>query len=692
METNKDSLFSWFTDLEAYTPYNDVRNLVTAIKIIIIMIIFTIMTVFIASNEPSNLDELILSLKPNKQFTVKIMQEPISNRLCLKLTGQIDDIATTYPKQSSRYSSIVTIYLENFDKTENSSLWKSDDWSVFLSNNVNEITTVMQCYILDERIVGNTRIGPGHVHGWDDPNFMFRAILINNAKESIGFRMIIDSNPSDMTKGITIGIILLIFLYVLIVFTVVDRTLAAILSSTAAVAVLCVMNKAPTLEELTTWIDMDTLIFIFCMMAMMSILSQTGFFDYATMIAYKLSRGHVWRLLFCLYMLTGLMSALWTTVTTVLMLVPITERLCKVLGLHTPLVMLGVAIFANIGGTLTPLGCQPNFIVTNNRPIEDTNFRFVGFTWHMLPGVIISMLVSFVLFCYMVLNKLIETTEQKLNRLIQAYQRRLSLTSRRNEETADLEKRIAELSDNLNQQREDIFTETPDFEATLKNMEEEHRITDRPLLIKCCIAFGFAFLMLFVHELPWFYISNVCWCAVLALVLLLILIDVPEVDTILEQVEWSVLIFLACFYVFMHALEILGLIDWMGEQTFQKITSANSLTVAILTLIWVSGIASALVNNIPVATVLSKVAVKLAFNKDLHFPLTPLVWAICFGAGFGANASLLGSSTNIVTAGLAYRKGHHIRFEQFLIIGIPIMITTCLIATTYLLLSNGILD
>lgn len=690
MGTNRNSLFSWLTGIEIYTPYDDVRKLVTTIKIIIIMLIFTIMTVFIASHGPSSLDELIVALKPNKQFAVQIMQEPISDRLCLKLTGQIDVIATTYPKQSSRYSSLVTIYLENFDKRDNSSLWKSEDWFVFLSNNVNDITKVKRCYILDATIVGNTKIGPGQIHGWGDPDFMFRAILISNAKESIGFRMTIDSNPLENSKGVALAIILLIFLYVLIVFNVVDRTLAAILSSTAAVAVLCVMDKAPTLTDLASWIDMDTLIFIFCMMIMMSILSQTGFFDYATMIAYKLSRGHAWLLLFYLYMLTGLMSALWTTVTTVLMLVPITERLCEVLGLNTPLVLLGVAIFANIGGTLTPLGCQPNFIVTKNRHIENTNFSFVGFTTNMLPGVLISMLVSFVLYCYFVRNKLIESTEQKFDRLIKAYQRRLSLTSKRNAETADLEKRIKELTDNLNDQREHIFTENPEFEETLKDMEEKHRITDRPLLIKCGIAFGFAFFMLFVHELPWFYISSVCWCAVLALVLLLILIDDFEIDTILEHVEWSVLIFLACLYVFVHALEILGLIDWLGEQTFQKITNLKSLIVAILTLIWVSGFASALFNNIPVASVLTKVVVKLAFNKSLHFPLSPLVWAICFGAGFGANASLLGSSTNILTAGLAYRKGHHIKFEQFLIIGIPIMITTCLIASIYLLLTHGI--
>lgn len=692
MATNRESSFSWFTNFDVYTPYNDVRKLVTAIKIIIIMIIFIVITVFIASNGPSQLDESFVSVEPNKQGVVRIMQPPASKSLCMKLTGHIDVIATQYPEQSSHYNSLVTVRLENFDKEENVSLWQSDDWSVFVSHRENEIATVKKCYVLDETVVANTRIGESQVNTWDDPNFLFRAILTSNAKESIGFRVIVDSNPLNVTKGVGLSIILLIFLYVLIVFIIVDRTLAALLALTAAVAVLCVMNNAPTITEMASWNDMDTLIFIFCMMIMTSVLAKTGFLDYATMIAYKLSKGHVWRLLFYLYMLTGILSALWTSVATVLLLVPITERLCEVLGLHTPLVLHGVAIFANIGGTLTPLGCQPNFIITNNRYIEDADYGFFSFTFHMLPGVFISMLVSFVLFCYMVRDKLIETTEQKLNRLIEAYERRLSLTSRKNQETAALVKRIAELRDNLNDHKENIFTENPNFEATLKDMEEKHKITDRQQLIKCCIAFGFAFVMLLLNELPWFAINNVCWVTILALLLLLILIDVPEMDKQLEHVEWSVLIFLSSLYVFVHALEILGLIDWLGEQMFQKITSAKSLLIAILALIWVSGVASALVNNIPIATVLSKVAVKLAYNKVLHFPLSPLAWAICYGAGFGANACMLGSSANIVTVGLAYRKGHNIRFQQFLIIGIPIMITTCLIATIYLLFAHGILN
>lgn len=691
MPTNRDSLPPWLTDFGLYTPYNDVRKLVTTIKIFIIIIIFIAITVFIASNGPSQQNDLFVSVEPNKQGVVKIIQQPISNRLCIKLTGHIDVIGTTYPAQCSRHNALVTVRLENFDKGENISLWKSDDWSIYVSHNEDEIATVKKCYILDETIFGSTKDGGGQVQGWDDPDFEFRAILKSNAKESIGFRMMIDSNPLNITKGLGLSIILLIFLYVLIVFIIVDRTLAALLASTAAVAVLCVMKNPPTLPEMASWIDMDTLIFIFCMMIMMSRLEKTGFFDYATMIAYKLSKGHVWRLLFYLYMLTGLMSAFWTTVATVLLLVPITERLCEVLGLHTPLVLHGVAIFANIGGTLTPLGCQPNFIVTNNLYIEDANFGYLRFTFRMLPGVFLSMLVSFVLFFYMVRHKLIETTEQKLNRLIEAYERRLSLTSKRDKETAALESRIKELRGNLNEQKENIFTENPDFEATLKDMVEKDKITDRPQLIKCCIAFGFAFFMILVHELPFFAINNVCWVTILALLLLLILIDVGEMDKLLEHVEWTILIFLACLYVFVHALEILGLIDWMGEQTFQKITNANSLIVATLTLVWVSGVASALVNNIPITTVLSKVVVKLAYNAALRFPLSPLVWAICFGAGFGANGAMLGSSTNIVTAGLAYRKGHNIKFQQFIIIGLPIMITTCLIASIYLLFAHGIL-
>lgn len=83
------------------------------------------------------------------------------------------------------------------------------------------------------------------------------------------------------------------------------------------------------------------------------------------------------------------------------------------------------------------------------------------------------------------------------------------------------------------------------------------------------------------------------------------------------------------------------MIDWIGKQTENIILSVNEesqLAVAILLILWVSAIASAFVDNIPLTTMMVKIAISLAENEALDLPLQPLVWALAFGACLGGKS------------------------------------------------------
>lgn len=47
--------------------------------------------------------------------------------------------------------------------------------------------------------------------------------------------------------------------------------------------------QRPTTEEMVSWLDMETLILLFSMMVMVSIVCETGFFNYCAFIMYKVS-------------------------------------------------------------------------------------------------------------------------------------------------------------------------------------------------------------------------------------------------------------------------------------------------------------------------------------------------------------------------------------------------------------------
>ncbi|CAG2203180.1 OCA2 [Mytilus edulis] len=174
----------------------------------------------------------------------------------------------------------------------------------------------------------------------------------------------------------------------------VHRAMAALIGSLAAIAVLAHYGERPDLNTIISWIDMETLMLLFGMMILVSIFSETGFFDFFALKAYKTAKGKIWPLITLLCAFSAIVSAFLDNVTTILLLTPVTIRLCEVLNLDPKKILIAEVLFSNIGGTATGIGDPPNVIIVSTpdfKPYKDTDFSM--FTLHMFPGII---LVSFV--------------------------------------------------------------------------------------------------------------------------------------------------------------------------------------------------------------------------------------------------------------------------------------------------------
>lgn len=99
----------------------------------------------------------------------------------------------------------------------------------------------------------------------------------------------VDTTVAGETSGIVWAALILIGMYTLIIFDIIHRTFAAVLASTGALAVLAARGDRPTMDVIMTWIDVETLLLLFSMMILVSFISQSGFFDYAAVFAYKVS-------------------------------------------------------------------------------------------------------------------------------------------------------------------------------------------------------------------------------------------------------------------------------------------------------------------------------------------------------------------------------------------------------------------
>lgn len=95
------------------------------------------------------------------------------------------------------------------------------------------------------------------------------------------------------------------------------------------------------------WIDYDTIGLLFGMMILVGIFSTTGFFEYSAVKAYKLSRGNLWHLVLMLCMFTAVTSAFLDNVTTILLVTPVTLRLCKVINMDPLPVIMSEVVRSN---------------------------------------------------------------------------------------------------------------------------------------------------------------------------------------------------------------------------------------------------------------------------------------------------------------------------------------------------------
>ena len=126
----------------------------------------------------------------------------------------------------------------------------------------------------------------------------------------------------------------MIAVYALIVFELVHRALAAALGGIAVVVALHIVGDGPDLGTVVTWIDEETLGLLIGMMVIVDVLAKTGLFEWAAVQAYALSGGSVWRLSFILCTITAVFSAFLDNVTTILLIVPVTIQISKVLDLE----------------------------------------------------------------------------------------------------------------------------------------------------------------------------------------------------------------------------------------------------------------------------------------------------------------------------------------------------------------------
>jgi len=160
----------------------------------------------------------------------------------------------------------------------------------------------------------------------------------------------------------------------------------------------------------------------------------------------------------------------------------------------------------------------------------------------------------------------------------------------------------------------------------------------------------------------------------------------PIIHETLKRVEWSVLLFFVALFILVGGLEHAGVI----HQVASLIAGANQLNPVLLGIIIIWGVAalSAVVDNVPITIAMIPVIFELG---TVGVNTAPLWWALVFGAGFGGNGTIIGSTANIVVVSLSERTRTPITSKLWNRRGLPVMIATCLVASVLYILLYPIL-
>lgn len=669
-------------------------------RIICLFITWILIMVFLVVKDEKMVEPKHLSIQDGRTRAYILPHLPLNSKVKFFFDGTFS---------GERFTNITDNYLTIYLQSLTSTLEGNQSEPEFDSSSAHNISDIWYVPIVHPYLFDSAPITRKQ-HSFDisDNNFerihstssAVRLMVKSNVKASVPIAVLYDHSPVNRTIGVIYAAFVLIFMYALIIWEVVHRTFAVVISSTLAISILAALDDRPTMEDIVGWIDVETILLLFSMMILVAILAETGIFDYLAVYIFKITNGKIWNLIHCLCICTTLISAFLDNVTTVLLMAPITIRLCEVMDMNPVPVLMAITVHANIGGTMTPVGDPQNIIITSNQYILKHGVTFLTFTAHMTVGVIIIVIATNIHLRLKFRNinnlRMHEPKELKeLRRNIKVWERAAGkippYSKDANIVRETLMKKVRYLRHELKKKMTKGCVQKEIYRSTLEELQKEYPIKNKGLLIKAGVACAFIISLFFVESIPELRRMSSSWAALLGVMLLLIIADKNDMEALLSRIEWPTLMFFAAMFTLMEAVERMGLIDWIGHATesiIQSVSEDLRLTVAIFIILWISALTSAFMESIPVTAMMVKIVVALAEKTTLGLPLQPLVWALAFGPSLGGNGTLVGASANVICAGIAEQNGYRFSFMDYFKLGFPIMLVSVIVTTGYLITAH----
>ena len=421
----------------------------------------------------------------------------------------------------------------------------------------------------------------------------------------------------------------------------VHKTKAALFGA-STMLVLQIVTQEEAFHSQHYGIDHNVIFLLISMMILVNVLSRTGLFEWAAIRAAKAAQGRPIRIMLLFVSLTALASALLDNVTTVLLIAPVTLLIADELDIDPVPFLLVEAMASNIGGAATLIGDPPNIVIGSRAGLD-----FMDFLVALTPVVVVMMAAL-------------------IGSLFLIYRNRLQVTEERRQRVLGMDER---------------------------RMIKDPKLAKKAVTILLLTLVGFT-LHGTLHLEP----------ATIALfgAATLLLIAKGNPHKVLADVEWPTIFFFIGLFIVVGGIVKVGLVHDVSRAIVSATApTQDGMQATATTLLWASGLLSAVVDNIPYVATMNPLVLDMANSvfhgggadsaslplATLHQPvLMPVWWSLALGACLGGNATPIGASANVVVLGVLERSGKRISFLKFMMMGVPVTLMTLLIAQIYLYL------
>ena len=364
-------------------------------------------------------------------------------------------------------------------------------------------------------------------------------------------------------------------------------------------------------------IDWNVIFLLAGMMMIANVLRETGLFQWIAIQSVRLGKGNPYRILVILVLVTAVTSALLDNVTIVILMAPVTLFITASLRISPVPFLIALILASNIGGTATLVGDPPNILIGSAAGID-----FVTFAANLAP-ISILILIAFIGLAWFLFKK-------------------------------DLQ--VAKIDP-----------------LSIEALDTSELITNKPLLRKSLVVMAGVVLGFLFHGALHLEPATIA----LAGAIVLMLWARIDPDHVLREIEWTTLFFFIGLFILVEALVEVGIIEVVAQAAL-RLTDGN-LQMTSMLLIWLSAVASGVVDNIPYTATM----IPVVENLGQAMPVGPLWWSLALGACLGGNATLVGAAANVVVANLSEKSGQPISFGLFLRYGVIVTFMSLVLASLY---------